>query len=89
MENNTSVKKECRDKLIEALQRNLDTRDKRFMFLKICFPTLIPRIQIEGNSQDTSWNIYSEFEKQGMIGSLTACLNSYFNEDLYLFHENK
>lgn len=73
-----------RDALIEALQTHLDTRDKRFMFLKITFKDSVPRINLEGSSHEVAWNIYTEFEKQCMLGSLMACMNSYFDTDLYL-----
>ncbi|MDD5648902.1 MAG: hypothetical protein PHF86_00550 [Candidatus Nanoarchaeia archaeon] len=85
MNHTMEISKKCRDKIIEALQKNLDTRDKRFMFLKICFKELVSKVQLEGSSHETAWNLYSEFEKQCMVGSLAACLNSYFDEDLYLF----
>lgn len=80
------MKKVEQDALIETLQNELDTRDKRYMFLKMEFKTLLPKIQIEGSPRDAAWNIYTEFEKQGMIGSLIACLNSKLDCDLYLTH---
>lgn len=73
-----------RDNLIEALSTHLDTRDKRFMFLKIAFPTLVSRIQLEGTAENCAYNFYEEFDKQQMLGSLIACVNSYFHTDLYL-----
>jgi hypothetical protein len=81
------MNEENRDNLIKAIETHLDTRDKRFMFLKICFKDLVSRIQLEGSAHDVAWNIYSEFEKQQMLGSLMACINSYFETDLYIDYE--
>jgi len=78
---------ENRNKLIKALTTNLDTRDKRFMFLKICFKGTAENIQLESTAYECAWNIYTYFEKQSMLGSLMACMNSYFDTDLYLDHE--
>jgi len=78
------MRKENRDALIEALQTHLDTRDKRFMFLKIEFKDFVSRINLEGSAHDTAWNIYSEFEKNQMLGSLMACINHVFDTELYL-----
>jgi hypothetical protein len=78
------ISNECRNNILKALQKNLDTRDKRFMFLKICFPDLLPNVCIEGSPNTTSWNLYEEFCKQNMVGSLSACLNTYFEEDINL-----
>jgi hypothetical protein len=62
----------------------LDTRDKRFMFLRLMFRDLVSHINLEGSAHEAAWNMYSEFEKQGMRGSLMACMNSYLDTDLYL-----
>lgn len=78
------ISEESRDNLIEVLQTHLDTRDKRFMFLKIEFRDLVSQINLEGSAIDTAWNIYSEFEKQQMLGSLMACINHIFDTELYL-----
>jgi hypothetical protein len=75
---------DSREALIEALAKHLDTRDKRFMFLKICFEDLLYQINIEGSPIETSWNIYSAFDRNCMLGSLMAAMNSYLDTDLYL-----
>ena len=75
---------EERDLLIDALEKHLDTRDKRFMFLKVSFGKIVNNIQIEGSASDTAWNIYTEFEKRNMLGSLMAHMNSVFEEKLML-----
>lgn len=76
------ITKASRDALIDAMAKELDTRDKRFMFLKVSFPKLLPMIQLEGTPFNVAWNIYSEFKKQQMLGSLMACMNGYFNSNL-------
>lgn len=82
--------KSSRDLLLNALSDNLDTRDKRFMFLKCMFKDSISisKICLEGPSFITSWNIYEEFRKQQMLGSLIACMNSVFDSNLFLELEN-
>ena len=70
-----------KDEVLKKLENSLDTRDKRFMFLKICFPKLLPYINIEGSQVDTAFQIYDEFEKHGMCGSLLSCLNIHFYID--------
>lgn len=80
----TKLSEENRDALIDALQKELDTRDKRYMFLRTTFKKILPHINIEGSPHDAAWNIYFEFEKQCMLGSLMACMNSLLDCDLYL-----
>jgi cation transport regulator ChaB len=80
------LSEENRDALIKALETYLDTRDKRYMFLKISFRDLVSRINLEGSAHEVAWNIYSEFEKQQMLGSLMAHMNNVFDIDLYLNH---
>ena len=75
---------ESRSALLANIGRHLDTRDKRFMFLKTTYPDLIPRINLEGNQTETSWSIYEEFRKQQMLGSLMAALNHHFGCNLTL-----
>ncbi len=79
-----------RDKLIDVLAKELDTRDKRFMFIKCMFPhvpRIIARINLDGSPEDSAWQIFSEFEKQGMVGSLIACVNNIFDSELELIIE--
>jgi hypothetical protein len=72
------------ESLVEAIKKELDTRDKRFMFLKLEFPILVSRINLEGSAHECAWNIYFEFDKMGMTGSLMACMNTKFDLDLTL-----
>ena len=78
------LSEENRDALIMALQTHLDTRDKRFMFIKISFRDLVSQINLEGSAHETACNIFFEFEKQQMLGSLMAHMNNVFDCDLYL-----
>jgi len=66
----------CRDSLIKALETTLDTRDKRYMFMRMEFREHVARIDLEGSSHQAAWNIYCEFEKQCMLGSLILALNA-------------
>jgi hypothetical protein len=88
----SNITKISRDKLVEAIIKELDTRDKRFMFLKCMFPhvpSLVGRIDLEGSSYSSAWEIYFEFDKQGMVGSLMACMNNVFNSNLDLIIDGK
>jgi len=69
-------------KLAEAIAKELDTRDKRFMFLKITFPEVIRGLNLEGSPEWVAIQIYEEFEKRNMLGSLMATMNSIFDLDL-------
>lgn len=82
---NSEKLEEHRDKITLTIQNTLDTRDKRWMFLKMEFPNILPYIQIEGTLDDTSHNIFFEFEKRNMVKLLATCLNTKFNTDLRLF----
>jgi hypothetical protein len=79
-----TITEKSKNALIKALETHLDTRDKRFMFLKICFNDLVSQINLEGSSHEVAWNIYSAFEKHQMLGSLMACMNGHLDCDLYL-----
>ena len=68
--------------LMKVLKIHLDTRDKRFMFLKILFPEFTSTINLEGSSSTAAFNIFNEFKKQQMLGSLIACLNNHFDTNL-------
>lgn len=81
---NRNITENSRDALIVALETHLDTRDKRFMFLKVCFKELVSQINLEGSAHEVAWNIYSAFEKHQMLGSLMACMNGHLDCDLYL-----
>ena len=84
MSSHGEISTECRDKVLKAIQDILDTRDKRYMFLRMEFKRLVPLINLEGTPINVSWNIYEEFRKQGMVGSLIATFNGKFDTDLML-----
>lgn len=71
-----------KENMLKVISRELDTRDKRFMFLKLMFPDLLSTIQIEGNIKETSYNILIKFENSNMLGSLCAVLNTYFDSQI-------
>jgi hypothetical protein len=81
---NGEITNDCRDKLIDAIAKELDTRDKRYMFIRMEFPTLVSKINIEGSADNAAWNIYEEFAKQQMLGSLMACMNCKLDLNLFL-----
>jgi len=72
----------CRDSLLKALETTLDTRDKRYMFIRMEFKNLVAQIDLEGSPKQTAWNIYDQFSKQCMLGSLIACLNVKLDKDI-------
>lgn len=80
----TELTKKSRMELLDSIASILDTRDKRFMFLKLEFPRLVSRINLEGSSDNVAWNFYEEFRKQCMLGSLIATFNGKFETDLIL-----
>lgn len=79
------VKTELRDQILGVLENHLDTRDKRYMFLKLTFPKMCARIQLEGSAEETAFNIFDEVERQEMIEALIARLNSAFQTNIPLF----
>ena len=70
------------DNLLEFLSKELDTRDKRYMFLRMEFPEFIKNIDLEGSASIASYHIYDHFDKQGMVGSLMATIPCKFDTDL-------
>lgn len=92
MEEKLDIKKEYekneKDALIDAIALHLDTRDKRYMFIKCMFTRNdgidISRIQLEENSFTAAFNIVEYFAKHKMDGSLMACINTIFDLELML-----
>jgi hypothetical protein len=66
------------DKTLDIMTSNLDTRDKRFMFLKICFPEVIPYVNIEGSPKNACFAIYNELGKRGYLPELEKKLQEIF-----------
>ena len=79
-----NISSETKDQIIEAIESGLDTRDKRYMFMKIHFKDVLAYLNLEGTAHHCAWSIYIEFEKRNMLGQLVDCLNSTF--DLSLIH---
>ena len=67
------------EQLLKIIEKELNTHDKRWMFLKLEFPFLISRIQLEGAACDTACNIYEEFRKHNLISKLKSILMDKFN----------
>ena len=57
----------------------LDTRDKRYMFLKIFFPETLAHVDIEGSPIHACTNIIVEIDKRDKIPTLVDILNDYFD----------
>ena len=74
----------CKEKLVEFLCNCLDSRDKRYMFLRLEFPKVISHIQLDGSAHYVSWQIIFEFENRNMLGSLIATLNAKLGANLDL-----
>ena len=53
------------DVFYDLMQKELDTRDKRYMFLKILFPKVLPIINIEGSTNNAVYEIIHYFRKNG------------------------
>ena len=67
-----------KEEIKTLLENNLDTRDKRFMFLKIKFPRLVSRINLEGSISQVSFDILEEFKKQELLENLLIELKRHF-----------
>lgn len=72
----------CRGDLLNVIETILDTRDKRYIFIRMEFSRLLPLIDLEESPRQTAWNIYSEFEKQSMLDSLISILNAKFDTEI-------
>ena len=64
--------------LIDKIELELDTRDKRFMFFKLLFPDDLPFINLEGTPREVSSNILQRFKRNEAIDNLETALFSYF-----------
>lgn len=63
------LSEKCTNDLLNVIETILDTQDNRYIFIQMEFSRLLPLIDLEGSLSQTAWNIYSEFEKQSMLGS--------------------
>jgi len=84
MKMNREIKQSSIDQLISAMEDIFDTRDKAYMFFRLEFPNVLHRLYLECSPHERAWHIYNEFERQGMIGSLMAVINSKFNKFIIL-----
>lgn len=65
---------------IYIMFRDLDTRDKRFMFLKIKFAYALPNINLEGSPKECASRIWQYFDKNETSGDLLTELDRVFNQ---------
>jgi hypothetical protein len=64
--------------MVHRIEKELDTRDKRYMFLKLMFPDDLPMINIEGSPRETAVNIVDRFIKNNSICELETIFLKYF-----------
>lgn len=86
---NGKISNKTRNDLTYALEKELDTRDKRYMFLRLEFKDFLYNLNIEGSPRDIAWDIYRYFEKQCMIGELIETMNVKFDYNIKLELENE
>lgn len=70
------------EKLIKAIEQILDTRDKRFMFLKLEFPFMANKVILEDIIEICSYSIFIEFKKNNLLSDLMSIFELKF---LYKF----
>jgi len=68
--------------IVHKIEKVLDTRDKRYMFLKIHFPDELPFINIEGTPRQTALNIVDRFIKNDLICDLETIIFSDFGTEI-------
>ena len=56
--------------LLSAIEKELDTRDKRYMFLILEFPLVVKKVNLEGSSEYCAMMIYDEIKKHCLLESL-------------------
>lgn len=66
-------------KLLLAIEKELDTRDKRFMFLKLEFPSLVLYAKLEGNIAECAASIYNEFGRLNKLEKLQSVFETKFD----------
>lgn len=64
--------------LMKKIEDHLETHDKRYMFIKIFYPTMLSRVNLEGSSHSCSSAIYFFFEKQQLLKQLEKDINKVF-----------
>jgi len=67
-----------KESVIKVLSKELDTRDKRYMFLKLEFPKFVSRIDLEGSSYNVAHSIYGYINMQCATKDLIHILNLKF-----------
>jgi len=69
------IDRQSQERLIWALETYLDTRDKRFMFLRLMFPEALPHIDLEGTPRQTAWAISNYFMKNESLNRLMKVIS--------------
>jgi hypothetical protein len=64
--------------MVHKIEKELDTRDKRYMFLKLMFPEDLPMINIEGSPRETAMNIVDRFIKNDSICEFETIFFKHF-----------
>lgn len=64
-----------KEQLVKAIEKELDTTDKRIMFLRLEFPKRLRYIRIEGSGNVFSTHLIGEFKKNGMVLDLVRVMN--------------
>lgn len=64
--------------LRERIAQALDTRDKRFMFLRLTFPESVNNIDLEGSPSYVAFEILKHFEYQGYLKELEEVFDKHF-----------
>lgn len=65
--------------MVHKVELALDTRDKRYMFLKLLFPDELPFINLEGTPRDAALNIVDRFIKNDSICDFERQFFKHFN----------
>jgi hypothetical protein len=60
------------------MAKELNTHDKRYMFLRVLFPQYVSRINLEGSSLETCYRIVDYFLKSGTYSELEAAFYRIF-----------
>lgn len=64
--------------MVHNLANELDTHDKRFMFLKIFFPEFLGLVNLEGSPKEVAFRLVDFFLKQDILHDLEDKFNRTF-----------
>jgi len=66
--------------LAEKIEKHLDMYGKRWMFLKIFFPTLISRLSMEATGQNFGFDLANVAKNHGIEQELEKRMEEVFGE---------